>query len=217
MLLFGSAKYGLLSAAEYSTQLRDPSKPALEYALKKSLWQDLAQSPQMEKHFAHYMTILPNKAMPGIVQNIKLSESGVVADVGGGYGHTLLEFLKTNPKLTGIVYEQPTVCRLVEAGFNNPNPPSDSIYSKYSADVQSSVHCLWQLYRWHSAKTNRQCRRVLFKWVFHNNNDAVCSKILAGLYHVMKPGAKIIKCDCVFKDTPHEWTFQDTMDLCKYV
>ena len=215
MHLFGSAKYGFLPAAEYFTQLKDPSVAAMQHALKMPCWQSFAKNPQIEKLFAEYMTIVSNKAMPGIVQNIKLPETGIIADVGGGYGHALLEFLKGNPKLTGIVYEQPTVCRLVEAGLKDPNPSIDSIYSNYAADVKDRVSVVGGSYT-----DGTQLKQIatadvfFFKWVFHNNNDAVCRQILAGMYQVMKPAAKIIICDCVFKDTPHEWTYQDTIDLC---
>ena len=52
-----------------------------------------------------------------------------------------------------------------------------------------------------------------FKWIFHDNSDAVCSRILAGLYQIMKPTAKIIICEFVLKNKSNEWEKALTWDL----
>ena len=215
MLLFhGSAKTGLMSAAEYATQLREPSKSAVEHALQMPMWQYLAQTPELEKHFADFMHIRSNLVIPRILQNIELPETGIVADVGGGFGHVLLELLKANPKLIGIIYELPTVAKLVEEGLKSPSPPSDSIHSKYPIEVKQRVSVVAGSYtNVIQMKQISNADVFFFKWIFHDNNDEVCTKILAALYQVMKPSAKIIICDCVFKHTLNEWKFPIALDL----
>ena len=212
LLIYGSTM--LKASTAFVTQLRDPSKPAFEHALQMPIWQHFAQNPELEKHFADFMAILSNDSMPGILQNIKLPETGIVADVGGGYGQVLLEFLKANPKLTGIVYEIPTVAQLAEEGLKRSNPPSDSIFSKYTLDVKKRVSVVAGNYNEATQlKKISNADVFFFRWIFHNNNDEDCRKILAGLYQVMKPTAKIIICDCVLKHTPNEWKVPIAFDL----
>lgn len=214
LLFFGSARGGMLPAAEFGTQLRDPSKPALEHAHKMSMWQMFAQSPQLEKHFADYMNVFANLMLPGILQTIRLPETGTVADIGGGNGHVLLEFLKANPNLTGVLYELPTVAKMVDEGLKNPNPPSDSLYSKFSVDVKKRVNVVAGDYT-DSSQLNQIADADVFflKWIFHDNDDFICRKLLAHLFQIMKLTSKIIICDVVFKPTPNEWKFPITMDL----
>ena len=77
--------------------------------------------------------------MQGIIHSIRLPETGIVADVGAGQGTILFELLKTNPNLTGIIFELPAVADLVEEGMKNTDPLSDSVYAKYSANVKQRV------------------------------------------------------------------------------
>ena len=214
LLVHGSAKGGMMTAAEFVTQLKDPSKPAFEHALKIPFWQHIAETPKLEKHFADFMTLLSNQLMPDILKNIKLPDTGIVADVGGGQGHDLLEFLQANPQLTGIVYELPTLATQVELGLRDLNPSTDSIYSKYPIEVKKRVSAVAGSYTDSSQLKQLANADVFFlKWIFHDNSDAVCRKILAGLYQAMKPTAKIIICDFVLEHTPNEWKSAITADL----
>ena len=213
LLVYGSTKSGLLNASTaYVTQLRDPSKAAIDHALKISVWEHM--TPETEKHFADYMNLISCEVMPGILEHIILPEIGIVADVGCGYGHVLLEFLKANPKLTGIIYELPTVTELAKKGLMSRDPQSDSIYAKYPIDVKQRVSVVAGDYTdVTQLKQIANADVLFFKWIFHNNNDATCSKILAALYQIMKPTAKIVICDCVLKHTPNEYKLTIVLDL----
>lgn len=152
--------------------------------------------------------------MPELLQKIKLPDTGIVADVGGGFGHTLLEFLKAKPMLTGIVFELPSVASRVEEGLKDPCPPGDSIYSKYSAEVKTRASVVAGSYTDGSQlKTIAHADVFFLKWIFHDNNDTVFKKILTEFYETMKPTAKIIIADTVLKLTPNEWKFPVSMDM----
>lgn len=213
-MLFWASKPELRASAELATQMRDLSKSALEHAHNTPLWQMFAQNPQLEKHFADYMAISTNKIMPELLQKIKLPESGIIVDMGGGYGHTLLEFLKAKPNLRGIVFELPTVAKRVEEGLKNPSPPGDTIYSKYPMDIKNRASVVPGSYT-----DGNQLMQIanadvfFFKWIFHDNSDTVCRMILKGLYQIMKPTAMIIICDNVLKPTLNEWKFPILLDL----
>ena len=217
LLFFGSTRGGMLTAAEYVTQLKDPSKSAFEHAFKMPFWQHIAQTPELEKHFSDFMTIACNQVMLDILKNtlVELPDTGIVVYVGGGQGNVLFEFLKAKPELTGIIYEMPTMAMQFNEGLKNPNPPSDSIYSKYSVDVKKRVSIVADNYTTDFTQLKQLANAdvFFFKLVFHNNNDAVCNKILAGLYQVMKPTAKIILCEVVIKHSPNEWKLSTTLDL----
>ena len=214
LLLFWSNKGGMMTAAEYSTQLRDPSKIAFEHAFKMPYWEYIGQTRGLEKLFADFMQVQSNEVMPDLLRTIELPDTGIVADVGGGYGHVLLEFLKAKPELTGMVFELPIVAKQVELGLQDPNPQNDSIYSKYTFDVKKRMSVVVGNYN-----DNSQLKQIanadvfFFKWIFHDNSDAVCSKILAGLYQIMKPTAKIIICEFVLKNKLNEWEKALTLDL----
>lgn len=116
--------------------------------------------------------------------------------------------------MTGIIYELPIVASLVEEGLKNPEPPNDSIYAKYQKEVKQRVSVVAGSY--YDATRLKELANAdvfLFKCVFHDNTDAACSKLLAALYQIMKPTAKIIICDCVFKRTPNEWQLAISLDL----
>ena len=85
------------------------------------------------------MAIQSNQVIPDILKNIELPDTGIVADVGSGYGHGLLEFLKAKPELAGVVYEMPTLAKQVKLGLQNPNPLNDSINLKYPIEVKKRV------------------------------------------------------------------------------
>ena len=98
--------------------------------------------------------------------------------------------------------------------MKNTDPLSDSVYAKYSANVKQRVSIVEGNYM--DVTHLRQTVNAdvfFFKWIFHNNNDENCGKILAGLYQVMKPTSKVIICDCVLEHSPNEWKFPLMLDL----
>lgn len=79
LLFFESARSGkLVAAAEFATRLEDPSNSAVEHVLNLPFWQRIAKFPELEKHFADYMTFVSNRTMPELLQNIKLPKPGLL-------------------------------------------------------------------------------------------------------------------------------------------
>ena len=96
-------------------------------------WQHIAQTPELEKHFADFLTVICDQVMLDILKNalVQLPDTGIVGYVGGGRGNVLFEFLKAKPELTGIIYEMLPLAMQFDEGLQNPSPLSDSIYSKF--------------------------------------------------------------------------------------
>ncbi|NNN33731.1 SAM-dependent methyltransferase [Streptomyces sp. S3(2020)] len=119
--------------------------------------------------------------------------TGTVVDVGGGHGGLLLEVLRRNPGLRGVLYDQPHVLAghrldveetagrwsLAEGDFFATAPPGD-------------VHLL---------------KRILHDW-----EDDRCVTILERCREAMTPGGRILVVDAVVPrdNAPHQ---SKTLDL----
>ena len=128
-----SSREGVLPAAHYVEQLREPPWPAFERALNCSFFEYLDKSPVLEKLYADFLTVNSEQVRPDIFQAIKLPDKGIVVDVGGGQGHDLLAFLEVYPDLRGVVFERPTMAQLAENGLRDPKD------SKYPAAVKQRM------------------------------------------------------------------------------
>ena len=108
----------------------------------------------------------------------------------------------------------PAMAEQVEKGLRDPNPPSDSIYTKFPINVKQKVSVVAGSYTDSTQlKQLANADVFFFKWIFNDNKDTSCSKILAGLYQIMKPTAKIIICEVVYNYNRNEWKFTTTLDL----
>ena len=124
-----------------------------------------------EKHpedlqvFGESMTSLSRTENPTVAAAYKFSGIRTLVDVGGGHGSLLATILKANPKLKGVLYDQPSViaraqkdqhvttkgiagrCRLESGNFFEAVPKSGDVY--------------------------------IMKSILHDWNDEACVKILA--------------------------------------
>lgn len=59
--------------------------------------------------FGESMTSLSGTENPTVAAAYKFSEVRTLVDVGGGHGSLLATILKANPKLKGVLFDQPSV------------------------------------------------------------------------------------------------------------
>ncbi len=142
-----------------------------------------------EKHpddlqvFGESMTSLSRIENPTVAAAYKFSGLRTLVDVGGGHGSLLATILKANPKLKGVLYDQPSVigraekdqhvtakgiaerCRLESGNFFEAVPKGGDAY--------------------------------IMKYILHDWNDEACVKILANCRAAMNEKGKVLVVDNV--------------------
>lgn len=144
-------------------------KPAWEKVHGMPVFDYFARHPDVAAIFDAAMTSLSGWEAPAIVEAYDFSRFHTLVDVGGGHGRLLLTILKANPKLRGILYDQPHVvegahetigaegltrrCEVVEGSFFESVPAgSDGYILKYIIHDWDDEH---------SIKILRNCRRAM--------------------------------------------------------
>ncbi len=105
-----------------SVRTGEPAFPKLHGT---SSWEYRASRPQESAIFDAAMAGLSAGAAGAIVQSYDFSGIDVLCDVGGGQGELLAAILATNPRLRGILFDQPPV---VGGSFFEAVPAGAGVY-----------------------------------------------------------------------------------------
>ena len=147
------------------------------------------------------MTSLSTAENPKIAAAYKFSRIRTLVDVGGGHGSLLATILKANPKLKGVLFDQPSViaraekdqhvtakgiaerCTLVSGSFFEGVPEGGDAY--------------------------------IMKYILHDWNDEECVKILANCRAAMNTKGRVLVVDNVIPpgNDPHWGKLLDTQML----
>ena len=147
------------------------------------------------------MTSLSTAENPKIAAAYKFSRIRTLVDVGGGHGSLLATILKANPKLKGVLFDQPSViaraekdqhvtakgiaerCTLVSGSFFEGVPEGGDVY--------------------------------IMKYILHDWNDEECVKILANCRAAMNTKGRVLVVDNVIPpgNDPHWGKLLDTQML----
>lgn len=133
--------------------------------------------------FGESMTSISVTENPAIAAAYKFSGIRTLVDVGGGHGSLLATILKANPKLKGVLYDQPSViaraekdqhvtakgiverCRLESGNFFEAVPKGGDAY--------------------------------IMKYILHDWNDEACVKLLSNCRASMNEKGKVLVVDNV--------------------
>src|SRR5262249_2435451 len=69
----------------------------------------MAKDPEAERIFDEAMATFAPQTAAAVAAGYDFSRFGTLVDVGGGNGALLIGLLRANPKLRGIVFDQPSV------------------------------------------------------------------------------------------------------------
>lgn len=143
----------------------------------------LEQHPNDLSVFGEAMTSMSETDNPTIAAAYKFSAIRTLVDVGGGHGSLLATILKANPKLKGVLFDQPSViarakqdqhvtakgiakrCTLESGSFFETVPPGGDAY--------------------------------IMKYILHDWNDEQCVKILANCRDAMNERGRVLVVDNV--------------------
>lgn len=67
------------------------------------------QNPDIANNFNQWMTDLTSLSIPPVLASYDFSPINKIVDVGGGHGLLITEILKANPRMRGILFDQPSV------------------------------------------------------------------------------------------------------------
>ncbi|MBA3868225.1 MAG: methyltransferase [Anaerolineae bacterium] len=142
---------------------------AFQHQFGMDVWQYRALHPDQSKLFDEAMSNLINVINQGILDSYDFSSLRQVVDVGGGNGSLLINLLKVNPNMNGVVFDSPHVaegarvhiettglsdrCTVVGGNF------FDTIPSGGDAYILSRVIHDWD--DEHSVSILKNCRRVM--------------------------------------------------------
>jgi hypothetical protein len=143
----------------------------------------LEKHPEDLKVFGEAMTSLSATENPAVAAAYKFSGFATLVDIGGGHGSLLATILKANPKLKGVLFDQPSViaraqkdqhvtangmaerCRLESGSFFEAVPTGGDAY--------------------------------IMKYILHDWNDEQCVKILKNCRAAMNEKGRVLVVDTV--------------------
>lgn len=154
------------------------------------------ENPELGATFARAMTGFSNATIPAILAAYDFSQTSVIADIAGGYGHTLAAILQANPQARGILFDAPDVLEDAPAQLE-ADGVSDRV-ELVAGDFHEAVPAGADLY--------------LLKHVIHDWDDERARGILANVRDAMGEDGRILIADVVLTegDAPH---FGKVMDL----
>jgi hypothetical protein len=147
-----------------------------------------AVNPEQAAIFNRAMTDMSTGVAPAIVEAYDFSEFGTLADIAGGHGYLLAQILKSNPQLSGILFD---VASVIEgAGELLEKEGVSSRVEKVSGDFFASVP---------------SAEAYILKHIIHDWDDERSVTILKNIRKAMNPGAKVLVVESVVPagDGPH--------------
>jgi hypothetical protein len=148
-----------------------------------TLFEYLEKHPEDLKIFGETMTNVSSTENPAIAAAYKFSGIRMLVDVGGGNGSLLATILKANPKLKGVLFDQPSV----------------SARAKQDRHVTAkgiAERCMLESGNFFAA-VPKGGDAYIMKRTLHDWDDERCAKILANCCAAMNEKGKVLVVDAV--------------------
>ena len=171
-------------------------KPAFDCVFNAPLFDHLQRSPAAAETFNHAMTDFTRQAALAIVAAYDFSPIGTAVDVGGGQGALIGAILRSNPHMTGTVFDLPSV--VVEA-------PGYFIIAGIEDRCRAIAGNFFEL-------VPEGAEVYLLKNVLHDWDDDSAIAILKNCRRAMNEGGRLLAIEVVLSDPP-ESPFGNLLDL----
>lgn len=142
----------------------------------------------LEKHpddlavFGESMTSLSATENPAIAAAYKFSAIRTLVDVGGGHGSLLAAILKANPKLKGVLFDQPSV---IARAQKDQHVTAKGIAERCTLESGSFFEAV------------PAGDAYIMKYILHDWNDEQCVKILTNCRAAMNEKGRVLVVDNV--------------------
>jgi len=143
----------------------------------------LEKHPDALKVFGESMTSVSSMENPAIADAYKFSGIRTVVDVGGGHGSLLSAILKANPKLKGVLFDQPSVITRARQ-------------DQYVTAKDVAERCIVESGDFFKA-VPKGCDAYMMKRVLHDWDDERCATILANCRAAMSEKGRVLVVDSV--------------------
>ena len=148
-----------------------------------SIFEYLEQHPEDLKVFGESMTSLSRAENPAIAAAYNFSGLRTLVDVGGGHGSLVATILEANPKLKGVLFDQPSVIARAEKDQHVTAKGVAERCTLESGDFFASVPKGGDAY--------------IMKYILHDWDDERSVKILANCRAVMNAKGRVLVVDNV--------------------
>jgi len=137
MALFSQDSYAAWGDLLYAVET---GEPAFNYVFGMHRYQYLEQHPDAAARFNAAMALLSSQLRRAVIATYDFSQFETAVDVGGGQGGLLIEMLRANPTLRGILFDTASVaqavaaaglaerCEVVAGNFFNSVPSGGDVY-----------------------------------------------------------------------------------------
>jgi hypothetical protein len=147
------------------------------------LFEYLEDHPEDLKIFGETMTNVSSTENPAIAAAYKFSGIRTLVDVGGGNGSLLATILKANPRLKGVLFDQPSVSARANQDRHVTAKGIAERCTLESGNFLEAVPKAGDAY--------------IMKRVLHDWDDDRCAKILANCRDAMSEKGKVLVVDAV--------------------
>ena len=143
----------------------------------------LQQHPEASAVFDSTMSVMSRRAVDGVVSAYDFSDARMVVDVGGGQGILIAGILLANPKLRGILFDQPNVVAGAEAALSAAGVAErcERVGGDFFAELPSGGDC------------------YLLRNVIHDWDDAPAAAILRNCVRAMATNAKVLVVESIIE------------------
>lgn len=148
-------------------------------------FQYLEVHPETLKIFGEAMSSVSSMENPAIAAAYKFSDMQTVVDVGGGHGSLLSTILKANPKLKGVLFDQPSVCARAKQ-------------DRYVTPKDIGERCTLQSGDFFE-KVPEGGDGYIMKRVLHDWDDERCATILSNCRSAMSAKGRVLVVDSVIR------------------
>jgi hypothetical protein len=143
----------------------------------------LEQHPDDLAVFGESMTSLSGTENPTIAAAYKFSAIRTLVDIGGGHGSLLATILKVNPKLKGVLFDQPSV---IARAKQDQHVTAKGIAERCTLESGSFFEAV-----------PAGGDAYIMKYILHDWNDEQCVKILANCRAAMNEKGRVLVVDNV--------------------
>lgn len=161
---------------------------AFEHTFDVPVFEYYEQHPDSAKIFHQAMSELTSQAEQAVVEAFDFSRFETVIDVGGGKATLLSAILRANPKVKGIVFDQPSVVGAATEtiGQQGLADRAEAVGGDFFASVPSGGDC------------------YVMASVIHDWNDEDSIKILRNIRQAMHPEGHVVLAERVLKPAGEE-------------
>ncbi|RPH80518.1 MAG: methyltransferase [Nitrospiraceae bacterium] len=139
--------------------------------------------PEDLQVFGESMTSISRTENPTVPAAYKFSGIRTLVDVGGGHGSLLATILKANPKLKGVLYDQPSVIARAE---KDQHMTAKGIKDRCRLESGSFFEAV-----------PKGGDAYIMKYILHDWNDEECVRILRKCRDAMNEKGKVLVVDTV--------------------